>query len=66
MDDNKTLRLFTFCIDKATHHADVESNEIDPMVLVNKNFLTPSGAARGIFTSPCAPKDEEILHNERP
>ena len=27
--------------------------------------LTPSGAARGRFTSPCASKDEEILHNER-
>ena len=28
--------------------------------------LTPSGAARGKSTTPCALKDEEILHNESP
>ena len=31
-----------------------------------QEVLIPSGAARCIFTSPCASKDEEILHNERP
>ena len=29
-------------------------------------ILTPSGAARGNSTSPCASKDEEILQKERP
>ena len=31
------------------------------LFLGGKWFLTPSGAARGKFTSPCASKDEEIL-----
>ena len=29
-------------------------------------LLTPPGAARGRFTTPCASKDEKILHIERP